>query len=441
MPIEDTVAASSDAAYLEETISAIKSQTKQFSQTTTSTSESKSIAIETIPVATRELSTQSAIPSATRTVDTGIQIKTDLLDQSSQMDQVKTRDESSQSEFGNVKRASAQVIESAPFVTSSEARFSSKSIEQSSNVSRSFSFQQQQHQSLAFSSSSTSGFLGAQQSTITSRPILQQQAKQSGSTDFSTTLIKDINQHYEPVELILNRSDSVHSNTGAAAISSSTYIKEVDQRHVNRFEPVNVVFPRPVYGMGRSGSLPPVVSRLNYKSSARSDFEHTDTEDDSSFYYQAENKENFSNVSYATESKLSYYKGIERKARPQFKPVELVLDASSLSDSGNKRYRDTSYPTNLQSKRIRTPVTSSFIYDQSTDYDSAASDFVSDEAVRFKHTSVRSTNISSNEDKNIKLPAMEMTIDLKAPPTIEAPLKSVHSAEGRLVKLECIVNG
>ena len=41
----------------------------------------------------------------------------------------------------------------------------------------------------------------------------------------------------------------------------------------------------------------------------------------------------------------------------------------------------------------------------------------------------------------VKLPCMEMTIDLKAPPTIEVPLKNVHSAEGQFVKLECIVNG
>jgi len=294
--------------------------------------------------------------------------------------------------------------------------------------------------------------------SITATAVPRQQQPQPVSADYSTTLIKDINQHYEPVELILNRSDSAQSHHHHQAHSSSTYIKEVDhhqqqQQHqrqqINRFEPVNLIFPRPFYGVGRSGSLPPVVSRVNYKSSTRSDFEHTDTEDDASLYYQAEksveNKENM--TTYSAESKLTYYKGIERKARPQFKPVELVLDASSLSDAGNKRYRDTSYPTTAQSKRIRTPVTSSFIYDNSNnEYDSSASDFISSEQeskVRQVRTSQVTANLEEKETKGlaVKLPCMEMTIDLKAPPTIEVPLKNVHSAEGQFVKLECVVNG
>ena len=449
---------SSDEAYLQETLNAakaavFKSSTITSSSTTTSAlSTSKTIGIETIPIITRELSTQSAIPD---TKETGIQIHTDTTDKSSQIEQVRTRDGSSQSEFA---RNSTVVVGSAPFANTAESRFSSKiESSSSSNVSRNFSYsqqQQQQQQSVAFSSSSTTGMIGASSSSVSRTATIA-----PVSADYSTTLIKDINQHYEPVELILNRSDSVHSHHAAAHNSSSTIIKEVEdfnhhhhhhhhqqqQRQVNRFEPVNLIFPRPFYGMGRSGSLPPVVSRVNYKSTARSDFEHTDTEDDSSYYYQhqADNKENY--ATYAAESKLTYYKGIERKARPQFKPVELVLDASSLSDSGNKRYRDNSYPASMQSKRIRTPVTSAFIYDNSAEYDSSTSDFISDQQLeaRYKQSSARNTSMEEKESRGlaVKLPGIEMTIDLKAPPTIETPLKNVHSAEGQFVKLECVVNG
>lgn len=456
-PVQD-VASSSDAAYIEETLSAVKQNTKLFSSITSE----KSVSIDTVPVTAKRESSVQPMVVIPQTKDTGIQIRTDVIDNSSQIEAVKTRDESSQSEFAT--RVLNVAVESvAPFVTTtSESRISSKSVEQttsSSNVTRNFSYSQQQQQNIGFStsSSSTSGMIGASSSLSSRNTIVPNNV---ASSDFSTTLIKDINQHYEPVELILNHPHhhQVHAAATTAA-SSSTYIKEVDdfQHHLhqrqqlNRFEPVNLIFPRPFYGMGRSGSLPPVVSRVNYKASTRSDFEQTDTEDDSAFYYQADqNKENYASVTAAT----TYYKGIERKARPQFKPVELVLDAASLSDSGQqqKRYRDNSYPTTLQSKRIRTPVTSSFIYDNSNEYDSSTSDFISDET-RFKQqqqqqqtTTIRSTVSATMEDKEtkglaVKLPCMEMTIDLKAPPTIEVPLKNVHSAEGQFVKLECIVNG
>lgn len=36
---------------------------------------------------------------------------------------------------------------------------------------------------------------------------------------------------------------------------------------------------------------------------------------------------------------------------------------------------------------------------------------------------------------------MEMTIDLKTPPSIDLPLKNITVAEGQTARLECIVGG
>lgn len=115
------------------------------------------------------------------------------------------------------------------------------------------------------------------------------------------------------------------------------------------------VFQRPLFGMGRSGSLPPFATRMNYKSPVRNEFEQ-DME-------PIENKESFASYA-AAESQMAYYKGIESKARSQFKPV-----GSSGNEEESKRPRDPSNPTTIDSKRVRTPV--SFL-DHSTEDDSAS---------------------------------------------------------------------
>jgi hypothetical protein len=368
-----------------------------------------------------------------------IQIQTEFKDSGYKLEKINTRDESSQWMTPPEMECDKLMVtnESAPFIATKtqEARFRSSN-EDHSRMHASYSFSQQ---SVSYGGNSL----------IDSSPHI----------DFSTTLIKDINQHhYEPIQLIINRSDSFNH---ASNLSSSTYVREMDRFHnrtsVNRFEPINFIVQKPYH---RSGSLPPLVSRLNFRSSAaaaavRSDFEFTDTEDDSSAYYyyadRFDNKENY------RQSKMTYYKEIAGKQRQLFKPVELVLDASSISEYHHgKRYRDTSLPS---IKRMRMPIkhqhlkASSFIYDNTNDFDneSTLSDFISDRTHEQRETKFSSYNqrqsshYNDERERHIKieqkLPAMEMTIDLKAPPTIESHLKNVSVYEGQMARLECVVSG
>lgn len=320
---------------------------------------------------------------------------------------------------------------------------------------------------------------------------------------------------------------------------------------------MNLIFQKPFH---RSGSLPPLVSRINYvKSSARSDFEHTDTETEESYYYYTDRFGhhhhhqdvmtggagyggflNLYDGSLGTglgESKMTYYRGsIEKRAsRPTtaFKPVELILDASSVmssstdqqNNSGKQHYqkyyyqrRDKSLPSRSSANaaansyysisrssrssrranavpiRHRNLVTSSFIYDhnkssgataspsfanydyhqQFNDYDFfnnnntnyfgyttdsgrydtnySISDFVSDQRQRhsdqaggryaaYKSLVTEETSKKVIGGQEAKYPTMEMTIDLKAPPTIDTPLSSLNVIEGQLARFECVVSG
>jgi hypothetical protein len=420
----------------------------------------------------KEISSQSQELSLNNR-ETGIQIKNESKDKSSQIEVINKRDESSQwtSPEVEIERFSKVVNEpGAPFVATAESHFSSSNVDENS-VSHSYSYTQK---SLAYSSGNSK----------TANTVIDSNFPH---IDFSTTLIKDINQHFEPVELILNRneSSSLHQHqvvptTISSNMSSSTYVREIDnfhhRHHLNRFEPVNLIIHKP---LNRSGSLPPLVSRLNFKSAGRSDFEHNETEDE--YFYSNYADRSYHDHSFISSAeRLNYIRELEnrRASRLSFKPVELVLEASSTSiyDSG-KRYRDMSLPS-LMGKRIRIPlkhenlISSSFIYDNYNnnynydyeyDYDTQYSDFISDQRfdkeIRYRYapyatkshfssveereitSNVRPTTTTRNKLIEQKLPAMEMTIDLKAPPTMDVPLKNISVQEGHIAKLECIVSG
>jgi hypothetical protein len=432
-------------------------------------------------------------------------------DKSSQIEVVHTRDESSQwSPECEMERLRSSIVnEMAPLVNNASNSGATSSHHQESHISSSnmdemnssYSFMQQQQQRMYDSSA------------------MQNMA------DYSTTLIKDVNHHFEPVELIINRSES--SVGGGGAMSSATYVREIEDFHTNnllrpplhQFEPVNLIFQKPFY---RSGSLPPLVSRINYvKSSARSDFEHTDSDIEEYYYYADRssrsrhhqhhnnyydqgflNTMGFGGVGLGGESKMTYYKGsVEKRAsRPTFKPVELILDASSVISSSSdhqyysgKRYRDKSLPSmqTMMSRTIRRSrgvpikhknlVTSSFIYDNNStntasydqydydydygcsdsyDLDYSISDFVSDQQqhhhrraadrdVGGRYAAYKSLvtteesrqKVTNNNNKETKYPTMEMTIDLKAPPTIDSPLSNITVYEGQSARMECILSG
>lgn len=258
-------------------------------------------------------------------------------------------------------------------------------------------------------------------------------SQKSNVVDYSTTLIKDVTPHYEPIELIINRDQSMYGS--GLHSSSSTYVREINES--KNFEPINLIFQKPYH---RSGSMPPVYTRQIHH------YGYTDTDDE---YY----------IDRGMDSKMTYYREIDRRqSRPSFKPVELILDASSFtSEQSGKRYRrDVSLPAKRISRSSKASCrkkiinTSSFIYD---DNDSTSSDFISDRDsrdsryVKYSYQSAGSRGYQYDDEivREIKveqkLPAMEMTIDLKSPPKIERQIKNVSVCEGQTAKLECILNG
>jgi hypothetical protein len=466
-----------------------------------------------IPVTMKDMSIQSS--SSSHLMDTrerGVQIQSDLVDRASQMDDgsfIRTVmvDESSQwskSPDAEIERFSNLVHnESAPFVsTKEESRFVAASLSSSA-------FNQQQSSSFSYMKKSCS-FNNQQAASSSSSHETQTQTSTNlpVHSDFSTTLIKDVNQsrhqhhhhhghgHFEPVELIINHHGGDHLVTSSSSTQQqqctcdmstcSTCIREFDTScFIHR--PVNMIIHKPICHC-RSGSLPPLISRLNFKpcsfaTTTHSEFDHTDTEDESSFYYYADrsfnDKENF----YQSKSKITTSANHNcccsaanrcccNKQQSLFKPVELVIGASSL-DTG-KRIRDTSLPTRISKRVHRMPakhqkslITSSFIYDKNNfnncdfeyDYEndlSINSDFISDRVIdkresRNKYASFRSSEV---EEKQIignvggrgpemapRYPTMEMTFDLKTPPTIDVPLRNITVKEGHIAKLECTVGG
>ena len=152
-------------------------------------------------------------------------------------------------------------------------------------------------------------------------------SQQSNLIDYSTTLIKDVTPHYEPIELIINRDQSMYGS--GLHSSSSTYVREINES--KNFEPINLIFHKPFH---RSGSLPPLYTRhIHYGYAADSDEE----------YY----------MDRGMNSKMTYYKEVDtRHSRPSFKPVELILDASSFTSehSGKKYRRDISLPAKRASR-------------------------------------------------------------------------------------------
>ncbi len=266
---------------------------------------------------------------------------------------------------------------------------------------------------------------------------------------------------------------------------------------MNRFEPVNLIIQKPICGVGRSGSLPPIKSRLNYKNS-----HHLVETSDHSHHQHHQ-----SNYSYAQESKMAHYKELQQRHHHHnhhhhqpvvFKPVELVLDANNIETSG-KRVRECSVPcsgfsSSSSNKRRVYPSLSyscqhmnllptcvcayscyqSCCYDPvvvCTDNESITSDFISDRLVEpvcqygrqhhqqhhqhqhhHQHQQHHQTvnhhraSVSSIDERFVNqntnsYGSVEMNIDVKSPPCIDVPLRNVQTSEGETVKLECVVSG
>ena len=118
----------------------------------------------------------------------------------------------------------------------------------------------------------------------------------------------------------------------------------------------------------------------------------------------------------------------------------------------------------ISSSFIYDNYNTNFNYDYDYEYDTQYSDFISDQRydkeIKYRYAPyTKKSHFSAFEEREItsnirptasstsskiieqKLPAMEMTIDLKSPPTMDVPLRNISVQEGHVAKLECIVSG
>jgi hypothetical protein len=265
------------------------------------------------------------------------------------------------------------------------------------------------------------------------------------SIDHSTTLIREIHPHYDPVKLVVqsnSRSASrVNSRNASRNLSqnnslsnSCTYIKDIDA-YSSQFEPVAIIVKKTG---DRSGSLPPVTKRQFKR------YEIADEEDEVYYYYtdrtSGTSLNNFDN-------KVTYY--TERIGKPAFDEVELIIDASSLQSQHltTKRNRDLSLPNN--SKRIRIPINKHYQNIRYEYEEDSGSDFISDyekpkRQMYYHHgdqtTTTKSTFISGKTDVTT-IPPINMTVEMKIQPTIELHLRDIDANEGNDIRLDCVVNG
>lgn len=228
---------------------------------------------------------------------------------------------------------------------------------------------------------------------------------QQPSIDYSTTLIKDINPHYEPVELILKGNKNINN--------SCTYIKEIGSASSSQTR-----FEQPLHtkyivhkNINRSESLPP-----NSRMVARSAYEYSsiygETEDDEFYYYtDKQDKEN---------KEATLYKEPPQK---KFEPIELVLDSAEFQSEQmtSKRVRDLSLPA--KPKRAKKPGYES-------DYDS--------EADRMKSKISSFQFEAQHSEKRV---AHGKDIIHFAPVVEKHLLESITVDEGEDVTFECIIKG
>lgn len=232
---------------------------------------------------------------------------------------------------------------------------------------------------------------------------------QQPSVDYSTTLIKDINPHYEPVELILKGNKSANSSCtyikeiGSAASSQSRF--EHQQHHQPSLHTKYIVHKN----INRSESLPPN-SRMV---AARSAYEYSsiygETEDDEFYYYtdkQPSGKEN----------KTSYYK---EPAPKKFEQIELVLDSAEFQaqqQMSAKRARDLSLPA--KPKRAK-----------ESEYDSDS------EKMKAKMSSFQ---FEAHSERRVAHSGK----DIQFAPVVEKHLlESITVDQGEDVTFECVIKG
>jgi hypothetical protein len=257
--------------------------------------------------------------------------------------------------------------------------------------------------------------------------------------DHSTTLIREIHPHFEPVQLVVQSQNRSLSN-------SCTYIKDIDSySSKSKFEPIKLIVQKPSH---RSGSLPPIASRNKHIRR----YDLTDTEDEI-FYYYTDNRSSRMSLDKENrlDNKVTYYK--ERVGKLAFEPIELIIDASSLhsqqSSATHKRIRDLSLPNST--KRIKMPLRQQQQQQHQSiyryEYDDSSSDFISDRDYEKPQMyyqygdkmSSKSTFISEKSD--VSLPPINVTVEMKIPPTIDMHLRDIDANEGDDIRLDCVVSG
>lgn len=168
--------------------------------------------------------------------------------------------------------------------------------------------------------------------------VISDRAKNKDSGNFMAAANAGNLRNVEGANVVHTSSVSVAQS--ASYSSSSTTSSAI--RSVGGGVPAPVFPGRPMFGMGRSGSLPPLISRITNRSPARGLDPYASGTDDE---LMQQNKENYSQQ-FAAESQMAYYKGIERKARTQFNPSPADTNTASAATTVEvgKRPRDQSNP-------------------------------------------------------------------------------------------------
>lgn len=374
-----------------------KSSTSDFIRPT------ESIGIGTIPIVTKDFSSQSKVTETREmssqslkreTRETGVQKESILRDKGLQIEP-KTKDNSSQW-IHLEKQVSSFTDGPLPNVTTDNSTVT-------------------------------------QHYTYTEKHYTYTEPQVDHSVDHSTTLIREVNPHFEPVNLIL-----ASKNLG----NSSTFTKD---ESFSSKAPVKMIVQKTF--STRSGSLPPPSSNSKVRVT-KMDYEYTDTEDDVFYYYTDRGSRVSLDKENRLDNRVTYIK--ERVGKPTFEPIELVIDTSSIATqtATHKRVRDLSLPN--ATKRIKVPMKQQQnIYRY--EYEDSSSDFISDRDYDrsqsrqgFSKNTIMTeydqvSKITEKQDKT--LPPVSMTIEMKTSPAIELHLRDIDGSEGQDVRFDCVVSG
>lgn len=376
-------------------------------------SDFESFGFETMPIITQQTTTEVTEVKSQKGKDIGVDIKI-----------FEPQEASSNNQWATLESQISSFVD-GPIIKTDSSRMNIEGVDETTTIRK---------QSYSYTEKHT---------TYTEPTHTQQQL-----IDHSTTLIKEIHPHYEPVQLVvqshsrnpsrtISRTHSRNHSQNNSLSNSCTYIKDIGAYSSSHFEPIALIVKKT---SERSGSLPPVTKKHIRR------YEIDDNEEEVYYYYtdrtSGTSLNNFDN-------KVTYY--TERVGKPAFDEVELIIDGSSLQTehlTTTKRVRDMSLPN--RTRKIKIPINKNYqnVYRYEYEEDSG-SDFISDyerpnKQVYYQHgdqtSTIKSTFVREKTDITT-LPPINMTLEMKVQPTVELHLRDLDANEGNDIRLDCVVNG